>query len=1098
MRRLVRVLVLLALLAPAARAIKPGPGARADARRFGFDRLHSAVRKTPAAASRRAFKDFNARAGGRWKLRFSERTGLPASLIGGAEAPRSGPPDRAARSFLNAHRDMLGVDADGLDLERQVKGQGLRHLLYRQRYRGLPVEFSAVKVHMAQDGTILGVDSTYEPSLSLQTTPAVSADAASAAAAADAGGGASRGAPVLVVLPLETDGRDHLAWKLRIDGAGAWRYYVDAMTGQVLFRYSVNQFVGCLSSGVVNGMVYDIDPTTTPVQVKRPFNDQYVYVSAPPIQTVTGDDSSYGGGFFCAPVLGKVAMSLRGPYVSVSDFRGRSAHYDDGAGVWSTVATPVSSPHPYANSSLAVSTINISGAGSCANAVEFLPVFSNFQVGGFSGGSGEGTGDITDDDRLTIYDSYDHPVASYIGARGAFNGAAVHGSVLHLALKSNATGTHSGYDVAISSCLNLTNPTQDAAPLSSHTWTTADTAENLSGELNLFYHLNQMHDYFMNDVNKSSAAPIVRPVVAMAHVGPDLANAFYDPDYDDLYFGDISHSAPSDDFTLDATVPHHEYVHYLVEKIWSIQNYGQAGAISEANADYFAASSLNYSTIGAYANLGVPLRELDDQKSGAVNYKLCAQAADSNCVAWHGEIHDDSPFISQALWDIRRERIQALGYAAGRSCADNLVFQALLYFPESFQELYDAIHQVDKLGVVAACGGASAAQGIIDSAFGTHINSLLSKGDAYEYNDGFETAVDVSSIPVVSATISPSADNDFYSFGAGPGLVQVTLTLPASGGGLYKAYQLQLFDASRRLVAGAAPPYNAFGTLDGYCNVDDCGTTQQTVVLSYNNPTGGLLYAQVLGGDSINGSNSGVNSTVPYTLSVSYPRAGAVSGSIVSASFDNDLISFTVDVSSFISNQDWRFAFAQLRDESYSPLLNTVTHVPAAVGDYLTMVSSANANGVISGSVRLAPGFAARFPAAGTVHLEVFGYNVLASTIPAFVVNGSSTSLGLSNPLNLTASKTELTAYNNLLTPGSGQKAVIKYAVSGPGRLTVKLYTVTGRFVQTLYDGETTGGKGTVTWDGRNNLGSVVASGVYVVRGHGPGLDTTQKIVVVK
>ncbi|MDE2509655.1 MAG: hypothetical protein KGL74_00915, partial [Elusimicrobia bacterium] len=823
------------------------------------------TQKAPSAPSRQAFAAFNSAQGGKWVMHFSPRTGLPSELSGGRDFARSGPPDQAARSFLTAHQDVLGVDPGVLRLDRQVAGRGHQHLLYRQSYRGIPVEFAAVKVHMDLNGAVMGVNSSYEPIQNLPTTPAVASDAAERAATADAGGGRVLGAPQLVIVPLETDGKNHLAWKMRVSGAGAsWRYYVDALTGQVLFRYSVDEFIACLTSGVVSGMVYDQDPTAGPL-VSRPFNNQYVYVSAPPQRMLTATDSTYGGGFFCSPTQGKVSMSLQGPYVSVGETRGAGAHYDNGGGVWNTVSTPVSSPHPYRANTVTVSTIDLSVAE--PNAVSFLPIFSTFHVGVFDGGSGEGTGDIVQDDQLYEYDGSDNPVGAYIGDRAPFRGAEVHGQKMHLALRALSGGTNSGYDVAISSYLTLNNASQDGAPLSSHTWTNADTGENLHSEMSLFYHLNKMHDYFVSDVDSQGAAPLIKPVVAMAHFGPNLVNAFYDPDFDGLYFGDVSSLAPSDAFADDATVPHHEYVHYVVEKIWSIQNYGQAGTISEANADYFSASSLNDSSIGTYVvgALGGSgaLRELDTTKPGAVNYSLCDPTATPGCATpWLGEIHDDSPFISQALWDIRRNRIAALGYANGRSCADNLEFQALLFFPESFSELYAAMLKVDQMGIIPACGGANASQAIISQAFGAHVGILISagRGDAYESNDGFETATDISTIPALSATISPAADTDFYSFGAGAGLVQITLALPNVGNGFYKAYQLKLYDASRHQVAGAAPPYNGFGTLDGICDNADCQTTANSVAINYNNPAGGLLYVQVIGGDALNGSSSGVNS----------------------------------------------------------------------------------------------------------------------------------------------------------------------------------------------------------------------------------------------
>lgn len=1081
--RLLAAALLLALSAPAA-AVKGGSAAREEARRFGLDRKEPAVKKGARSGLKNEFDRFRAREGAAWRLRVDPRTGGPASISGGRARPRRGrSPEQAAREFLGAEGALLGVDASQLTLERRRDARGARHLYFRQTHRGLPVEFSAVKVHMDEAGAVEGVDARYESSLDVPVTPAVAAAAAGDAAARDAGG-QWYGTPELVLLPLERTGRTHLAWKVRVRAVHAsWRYYVDAVTGQVLFRYNNLRFAPpvCLTSGVVTGMVWDIDPTTTPVQQRRPLNGIDVYVADASTKSTTYTDDTFGGGFFCSGVIGKVSVSLQGPSVNVSQFRGPSAHWDNGNGVWTTLATPVASPHPYANSSVHVTTINLTGVVP-AGQVKFLPVFTAFNVGGFSGenASDIAGGDITDDDQLTVYDGNDKPVASFIGNRGAFRGAAVHGKVMHMALRSNEAGTQHGYDVVLSSYLTVTSPFT-AGTTSSHTFTSADAPSGMASEVNLAYHLNAMHDYFFSDVNRSSQAPVTKPVVAMAHVGPNLVNAFYNPEFDNLFFGDVNTTAISDAFTEDATVPRHEYTHYMVEKIWSIQNFGQAGAISEAVADYYAASSLDMSSIGrhvvaALGGTGV-LRELDCNKDPS----RCKTF--STVGAWVGEIHDDSEPLGQALWEVRVNRIAALGHAAGRSCVDGLLWESLFYFPESFDELFDALRRVDAEGRVTACGGASTAQAAINAAFASH-GLIFGGGDGWERNDGFETAVDVSTLGSVSATVQPSGDIDFYSFGAGPGLVKVTLDLPASAG-YHKAYQLKLFDRSRRLVASAAPPYDGINTIDGLCDQQDCTTTASKVVLQYNNPTGGLLYLEVSGGDGIFGSNSGVQTSDPYSLRFEFSGASALSGSIVSAVFDQDRFSFDVDVASFVRVQDWSFAYVQLRDHAQAVLPNTRSDQG---GSFLTFLSSANGLGSITGTARLNPGFAARFPAAGTVHLEVFAYNV----------SGSTASMGLSNPLNLSADKTELTAYNNIIDPGRGQRATVKYAVNGAGRLTIKLYTATGRYVATLFDDLVQAGKGSVDWDGKNLNGSVAASGIYVVRAEGPGLSRSQKIAIVK
>ncbi len=1083
------VLILVSSLP--AHAVRPSASAKQEAKRFGLDKLERSTRRAPRAAIKNEFSRFNARHEGHWKLRIDPRTGEPEALSDGRTAPRSGPPSAIARQFLQEQAALLGVDANNLQIEKETKGDGHRHVLYRQTYRGVPVEFARVKVHLDENGSVLGANSTYEPDLKLNIAPTISGDDAVRAAETDSHGTAD-GSASLVVLPVETTGRAHLAWKVKIKAPqAAWRYYVDARTGQILFRYNNLRFAVCVTSGVIQASVFDIDPASTPARNRR-MDNQWVYIGAGAASTraVTGGDLVYGQGFFCGGAPGKVSMGLQGPYVNAANFRGPSAHYDNGGGVWATRATPTSSPHPYLNSTIQTSTIDLTGP--LPFTVKFLPVFSTFKVGAFSGAdtSDVNGGGIADDDQLSITDAFGDPIASYIGNRGSFNGAAVAGSVMHLTLKSNDSGQQDGYDISLSSYMTMPSPntavnTTLVPDASSHVWTSADAPIRLRGELNLFYHLNKMHDYFFNDVNKSSAAPVTRPVVAMAHVGPNMANAFYNPDYDNLMFGDISSVLPEDAFTDDATVTHHEYVHYIVEKIWSIQNFGQAGAISEAIADYFSGSSLNDSSIGVYVvgSLGGlnPLRELD-----CVAPKPACSVL--NSTTWHGEIHDDSIFLSQALWDIRRDRMApAAGLVNGRSCVDGLVFQSLLFFPESFGEFYDAMRRVDAEGRVLACQGAGTAQAAINTAFASH-GLILGAGDVFERNDAFETATDVSTQSSISATIFPTGDEDFYSFAAGPGLLQISLSLPAAGG-FHKAYQLKLFDRSHRLVASAAPPYDGLNTDGaGSCETLDCNTTASAVTLAYNNPTGGQLYLQVAGGDTANGSASGVQSTTPYGLTFTYPKGSALTGSIVAANFDNDTISFNVDVTTFVSSQDWRFSSAQLRDHAFNILSNTQVTPPATLGSYLTFLSSGGAYGHITGSVRLIPGFTARFPASGTVHLEIFGYNV----------HGSTASLGLSNPLNLTATTAELTAYNNVFNPAHGQKTTIKYATTTPGHVIIKLFTVTGTYVTTLLDADMPAGRGNIDWDGHNVTGSIVASGIYLLSIDAPGIHKIQKIAIIK
>ena len=1067
---------LLALTAPAGAVMGTREGL-ANAKRFAARAVQ------PVPTSGRRLLDDAARA-------YNAKPGRPS--LRGRFAP-----EEAARAFLSDAQRRLGIDPTQLRVLRRAGGKGHQHVLYEQTYKGLPVEFSRVKVHLDADGNVLGADSNYQTRLSLDVRPTVSASVAAYVVKRDAGQ-EPRTAGQLVVFPDPQTGLARLAWKFTVVSRGLWRYYVDANSGELLFRYDDRRSVSACSlcsggqtCGYIRGQVYSLDTRASPSL--QPISHERVYIK----DANTWVDTDVNGAF-CSSTKGEIFTSLQGPYVKVANFRGFSSHYENGPVTWTTVPTVVSSPHPYSNSATFTRTVDVSG--SAPNAVEVLPIFSTFNVGAFDNGTatGEGSGDIVDDDELQIVDASGAIVGSFVGSRGSFNGTAVPGQRYTLKLKSNDTGAQDGYDVLVSSVLTLgaASSLGTAAPNAATAdngsfdwWPSSYNQLGLRSEISLFYHLNQMHDYFANGPDSGGQAAMT-PIDAMAYVGPNLANAFYDPDYDTLFFGDNNGTTPTDIFTDDATVTHHEFTHYVVEKIWPIQNFGQAGAISEAVADYFSASSLNDPDIGlgALGALGQsgPLRDLNCGNS--YSYP-CAILGDGTggTTPWTGEIHTDSVYLSQALWEIRSDG------SVGQTCADNAVFQALLFFPESFSEFENAMSSAVALGSAAGCGAAATVNSVIASKFGHHgIPNATGTNDPYDtasrHNDGFETAVDISTLTAVTGTIYPQADVDFFTFAAGPGWVTINLNLPPNGF-FYKGYMMTLFDRNHKQVAQAAPGFDGTNTDSGYCTDTDCNTTQGTVTYKFYNPSSNQYFLEISGGPTFDGnSNSGVNSTTPYSLTASIPALGAVTGSIISAKVDADAISFSVPVTSYTRTQDYLFAYAQLRDHDQRVVPNTVTHVPAQAGDYLLFVSSANGYGNISGQVKLANGFGTRFPAVGSVEVEVFGYDITGSTI----------SLGLSNPLQLTASDSEAKVYNNIMNPLRGDKATVRFDVQSAGHLTVRLYTLNGTFIETLFDNDIPPGKGAVDWDGRNLAGSVVASGIYLVRINGPGISKIQKIAVVK
>jgi hypothetical protein len=87
--------------------------------------------------------------------------------------------------------------------------------------------------------------------------------------------------------------------------------------------------------------------------------------------------------------------------------------------------------------------------------------------------------------------------------------------------------------------------------------------------------------------------------------------------------------------------------------------------------------------------------------------------------------------------------------------------------------------------------------------------------------------------------------------------------------------------------------------------------------------------------------------------------------------------------------------------------------------------------------------------------------------------------------------------YHNYPNPFN-PTTTISYGLKETGRVSLRIYDVAGRLVKTLVDGVRLAGDHEVTWDGRSDRGSEVATGVYFVQLISAGQTRTHKIVLVK
>jgi hypothetical protein len=92
--------------------------------------------------------------------------------------------------------------------------------------------------------------------------------------------------------------------------------------------------------------------------------------------------------------------------------------------------------------------------------------------------------------------------------------------------------------------------------------------------------------------------------------------------------------------------------------------------------------------------------------------------------------------------------------------------------------------------------------------------------------------------------------------------------------------------------------------------------------------------------------------------------------------------------------------------------------------------------------------------------------------------------------------------YPNPFNPST----TIKFALPEAGEVKLVIYNSNGQLVRTLYSGEMSAGRFEVEWDGKNESGERVASGVYLYElkardpsaGSGPGFVAKKKLVLMK
>jgi len=66
------------------------------------------------------------------------------------------------------------------------------------------------------------------------------------------------------------------------------------------------------------------------------------------------------------------------------------------------------------------------------------------------------------------------------------------------------------------------------------------------------------------------------------------------------------------------------------------------------------------------------------------------------------------------------------------------------------------------------------------------------------------------------------------------------------------------------------------------------------------------------------------------------------------------------------------------------------------------------------------------------------------------------------------------------------------------GQLSIRIFDVTGRALRNLWDGPQAAGRHELVWDGRDEDGHALASGVYFLKFRAGDIDDERKLVLLK
>ena len=1054
----------------------------------------------------------------KWNFKLHPFTNTISMISGDTTSKRYyGSIDEAAKNFLTENYDILNVDVNSLRKIVERDFINTSHIYYIQTYNNIDVEFSYVKVHRNQNNEITHYSARYYRDIEADVNPTISLEHAISKIKDDIGFFILSTA-TLVIYPDDVKERFYLAYKIQgIGGSdiknGQWVYYIDAKTGEILFKYDQRQYVCMLSeetTGTIKGYVYEISPIPTGdpsgpwVNTKlKGIKDIYVFAGSYQSSTTTRSDGEYCIDYDPNEIGAKVFLTTLGPYFSVVDYLGNNLFFTNAQYQRKSSPSPLT-VNSYQPNTITTYTITPHLNIPSGQTLAFItPYFSNFSIGGI-----DIYGNSYDGDVAYITDPTDGRISAFIGVNKTnFLAGYIPANSYKIKILSDSSGT-GNFSLTASTYIVITNPQGKYNATGSFIISTSPL-------INTFYHLTKVRDFMMKFNSKCSPYCIDLnkrvPVNVNVYSGnTPLYNAFYDLSHDAIYLG-RGPTQYDKNFAWDGTIIRHEYIHLVINRIYPIIYFGEFGAITEALSDYFALSSfwdegIDINILGNFLGVGEGVRRDISSITKKMPYD------------WKGEVHEDGEILSAVLYKLAKGSVEynlgtfTSGTYEGLRKADLYAFGAMFYFPDSFEGFMEAM-----IDICRNIEGQGCQEGKIRDAFAAHgITSDYIIVDKYEPNNGPTYAVDISTFSNIYGFIDYPGDEDYYVLALDKGILHVKMLLPRHTSGLYHAFTLFLFDPYGNNLLYQMPPTN-----DNLCYPLDpvysktCLTRYPVNEFYYYISTPGLYYIAVSAGlNSDSGPGPDNNRETPYILSYDGKFNTSVEVNKIQAKVDEDIFEFSMEVPTFYYNKSigntWQdgevFEFCgmecvKILDARMVELSNEFIEVTDING-----ISGPNANYrvlggdgryYIKGRIKLKANntgerFSQRYPYVGNIYFKFYVKNHM------FEIGNKDSNyinISLTKPLSLTGNKDDVVVYNNVIDKNN-KEMIIKIETKSSSNIKVYVYTASGMLVKELYKGQING-KITLRWDGTDQNGKEIPSGIYYIKTEG-AVNKVEKVGIVR